>query len=296
MPAAPPRRRSRRPAAVPPSAGRPGCAPAQPTPRARSRRPGALRRRRRRGPLTTRTTRSPPGRSTVTHTAAPGRVLARVGERLLHDPVGGPADRGVHGRAPSGAGGELARPCPACRDSSTSRARSSRPGCGPSGASSSTRRRAARRPSAAARRAPAGRRSARCTASCSTRLRVGGGHLDRAGLQHHEAHPVADGVVHLAGDAGALAEHGLAGHAARARPRRARPARAARRAAAARVRAQAPTRAGQHAPATAPPSAAATASSRGAAVPGLGDGDACRRRRRRPGPASGRRSGRPRSR
>src|SRR3712207_7895364 len=31
-----------------------------------------------------------------------------------------------------------------------------------------------------------------------------GGHLDRAGLQDHEADPVADGVVHLAGDAGPL--------------------------------------------------------------------------------------------
>jgi hypothetical protein len=41
--------------------------------------------------------------------------------------------------------------------------------------------------------------------------RVGGGHLDRAGLQDHEAHPVADDIVHLAGDPGALLEHRLAG-------------------------------------------------------------------------------------
>ncbi len=39
---------------------------------------------------------------------------------------------------------------------------------------------------------------------------VVGGHVDRAGLQHHEADPVTDHVVHLAGDPGPLGQHGLA--------------------------------------------------------------------------------------
>ena len=113
----------------------------------------------RRGPLTTRTDELV-GRplDASTQTAAPGRVLAAVGQRLLHDPVGGPADRRGRRRPPGSPRSSTVMP--ASRDCATSRGRSSSPGCGPSGRPRRRRRRAARRPSGAARRAPGGRRSA----------------------------------------------------------------------------------------------------------------------------------------
>ena len=60
-------------------------------------------------------------------------------------------------------------------------------------------------------------------------VRVVGGHLDRAGLQHHQAHPVADDVVHLPGDPGPLGRAPPRGPAAALAPRPARPGRPARR-------------------------------------------------------------------
>jgi hypothetical protein len=42
------------------------------------------------------------------------------------------------------------------------------------------------------------------SASRPVRLGVQPRHLQRAGVQHHQAHPVRDHVVHLPGDAGPL--------------------------------------------------------------------------------------------
>jgi hypothetical protein len=40
---------------------------------------------------------------------------------------------------------------------------------------------------------------------------VTGGHLHGTGVQHHEADPVTDDVVHFSGDPHAFGEHGLLG-------------------------------------------------------------------------------------
>ena len=170
-PAAPPRRRK------PPSSR--GSARSRP-PRVRTRSPNPTRPKpppggagtvASAGPLTTRTTSWSAGRSTVHATPRAGRVLAGVGQRLLHDPVRGAADGRVDRRGAVGGPAQRRRSSRPARHSSTSRAQVVEAGLRAERRVVVRRRRAARRPSGAARRAPAGRRSAPGTASCSTRPR-----------------------------------------------------------------------------------------------------------------------------
>ncbi len=210
--AAPPRRRSRRPAAARPAAGRPACAPAHPGRPARSRRRRPARSVAAPAPLTTRTTQLV--RVPLDVDRAPGRP-GRACRRWSAPP--GRSGRPPSPTAPSTAS-PPAGPCrstaiPAARASSTSRSRSLEAGLrGQRRARSSTS--LPRSTPTIWRSSSSACRPADCT--CAGELLdpvpVGRGHLDRAGLQHHEAHPVADGVVHLAGDPGALAQHRLAGH------------------------------------------------------------------------------------
>ena len=165
----------------------------------------------RRGRARRRRTSSSSSRSAVADDhlrAGRARVLERVGQRLLHDPVRRQVDAGRQRtrRRPRRA----ARPAGRRRAaSSTSASRPASPGCGASAGLSSAAR-AGRRAAGAARpaprarsacdrrRAPGGRRSG----SASSRPRPG------LGLHDHHAEAVGDHVVQLARDPGALLGHG----------------------------------------------------------------------------------------
>ena len=176
-------------------------------------------------------------RRRVTSTAAPRRVLAGVGQPLLHDPVGGAAERR---RAPSATVLDAqsdATSIPAARDSVDQRGqvgerRLRRLGPSPSAPSRST-------PITSRRSCSAWCALARITPAASRDLlgRRVGAELERARVHAQQRDPVREHVVHLARDPRPLGARAPARRAAAARPRRARRARAASaRAGAARAR------------------------------------------------------------